>query len=65
VQLTDRERDVLTLLAKGLTVARVAEMLGISRNTAAGYAKTVYRKLNVTSRAEATLEAARRGLVRP
>jgi DNA-binding CsgD family transcriptional regulator len=40
-------------------------MLGISRNTAAGYAKTVYRKLNVTSRAEATLEAARRGLVRP
>jgi DNA-binding NarL/FixJ family response regulator len=65
VQLTERERDVLTLLAKGLTVARVAEMLGISRNTAAGYAKTVYRKLNVTSRAEATLEAARRGLVRP
>jgi len=65
VQLTDRERDVLTLLAKGLTVARVAEMLGISRNTAAGYAKSVYRKLNVTSRAEATLEAARRGLVRP
>jgi DNA-binding NarL/FixJ family response regulator len=65
VQLTDRERDVLTLLAKGLTVARVAEMLGITRNTAAGYAKSVYRKLNVTSRAEATLEAARRGLVRP
>lgn len=64
-QLTDRERDVLTLLAKGLTVARVAEMLEISRNTAAGYAKAVYRKLNVTSRAEATLEAARRGLVRP
>ena len=63
--LTDRERDVLTLLAKGLTVAKVADVLGITRNTAAGYAKAVYRKLKITSRAEATLEAARRGLVRP
>lgn len=65
VALTERERDVLTLLAKGFTVARVADLLDITRNTAAGYAKSVYRKLNVSSRAEATLEAARRGLVRP
>jgi DNA-binding NarL/FixJ family response regulator len=65
VALTDRERDVLTLLAKGFTVAKVADLLDITRNTAAGYAKSVYRKLNVSSRAEATLEAARRGLVRP
>jgi DNA-binding NarL/FixJ family response regulator len=63
--LTPRERDVLTLLAKGLTVAASAEMLGISVNTTAGYAKNIYRKLNVTSRAEATLEATRRGLVNP
>lgn len=65
VALTDRERDVLTLLAKGYTVAKVADLLDITRNTAAGYAKSVYRKLNVSSRAEATLEATRRGLVRP
>jgi len=65
VALTERERDVLTLLAKGFTVARVADLLDITRNTAAGYAKAVYRKLNVSTRAEATLEAARRGLVRP
>jgi DNA-binding NarL/FixJ family response regulator len=65
VTLTERERDVLTLLAKGYTVAKVADLLDITRNTAAGYAKSVYRKLNVSSRAEATLEAARRGLVRP
>jgi DNA-binding NarL/FixJ family response regulator len=65
VTLTERERDVLTLLAKGYTVARVADLLDITRNTAAGYAKSVYRKLNVSSRAEATLEATRRGLVRP
>lgn len=61
--LTAREREVLTLLAKGLTVAGVAELLGITANTASGYVKNVYRKLNVSCRAEATLEAARRGLI--
>jgi DNA-binding NarL/FixJ family response regulator len=65
VALSEREREILTLLAKGLTVSRAAEMLGVTRNTAAGYAKSVYRKLNITTRAEAALEAARRGLVRP
>jgi len=65
VALTPREREVLTLLAKGLTVAATAELLGIATNTAAGYAKNIYRKLNVSSRAEATLEATRRGLVNP
>jgi DNA-binding NarL/FixJ family response regulator len=61
--LTPREREVLTLIAKGYTVARVAEMLGITRNTAAGYVKLIYRKLNISSRAEATLEATRQGLI--
>ena len=64
VALTTRERDVLTLLAKGYTVKAVAEMLEISPNTAAGYAKTIYKKLNVSSRAEATMEASRLGFVR-
>lgn len=63
VGLTDREEEVLTLLAKGLTVRSVAEFLEISPNTAAGYVKTIYRKLNISSRAEATLEATQRGLV--
>ena len=63
MQLTARERDVLTLIAKGYAVARVADLLGITYNTAAGYVKAVYRKLNVSSRAEAALEASRRGLV--
>ena len=44
--------------------AKVAQLLGITYNTAAGYVKAVYRKLNVSSRAEAALEAGRRGLVR-
>ena len=63
--LTERERDVLGLIAKGYTIGRVGEILGITRNTAASYVKIIYRKLNVSSRAEATLEASRRGIVNP
>ena len=62
-KLSPRERETLILLAKGCSLREVAEQLGVTRNTAAGYCKSVYRKLNVNSRAEATLEAVRRGLV--
>ncbi len=62
--LSPRERETLTLIAKGYKLPEVAENLGVTRNTAAGYIKVVYRKLKVSSRAEATLEAARMGLVR-
>lgn len=61
--LTARETDVLRLVAKGLTVIEVATMLELSRHTVAGYLKAIYRKLSVSSRAEAALEATRRGLV--
>jgi DNA-binding NarL/FixJ family response regulator len=63
--LSPREQDLLQLLAKGLTIAQSAAALGITPGTAASYAKVLYRKLDVTSRAEATLEAARRGLIKP
>ncbi len=61
--LTPRETEVLRLTAKGMTRQEVAQLLDISVHTVAGYLKEVYRKLAVGSRAEATLEAARRGLV--
>lgn len=61
--LTPREIEVLSLIAKGLTTIKVAAALGISPHTAAGYVKEIYRKLSVSSRAEATLEAARRGFI--
>lgn len=61
--LRPREIDVLRLTAKGLTLAEVAEVLQLSRHTVSGYLKDIYRKLSVTNRAEAALEAARRGLV--
>jgi DNA-binding NarL/FixJ family response regulator len=63
--LTARENEVLRLMAKGYTVQEAAQMLELSRHTVASYLKDVYRKLRVGSRAEATLEAARRGLIAP
>jgi DNA-binding NarL/FixJ family response regulator len=60
--LTAREIDVLTLTGKGLSVPKVAELLELSRHTVAGYVKDIYRKLGISSRAEAALEASRRGL---
>lgn len=61
--LTARETEVLRLVAKGLTVADVARLLALSPHTVSGYLKDIYRKLSVNSRAEAALEAARRGLI--
>ncbi|PWR24006.1 LuxR C-terminal-related transcriptional regulator [Zavarzinia compransoris] len=61
--LTRREVDVLQLIGRGLRVAEAADVLGLTEHTVAGYVKTIYRKLHVSSRAEAALEAARRGLV--
>lgn len=62
-RLTQREKDVLRLIGKGLTVNEAASALELSRHTCAGYVKDIYRKLRVTSRAEATLAATRMGLV--
>lgn len=64
-RLTARERDVLGLIAKGYTTAKVADFLNITRNTASGYVKQIYSKLNISSRAKAALEASRRGIVSP
>ena len=63
VQLTDREVDVLRLIAKGYKASEVAQLLSLSSHTVTTYVRDIYRKLGISSRAEATLEAARRGLV--
>jgi len=62
VQLTDRENEVLLRVAKGFTLPEIGVQLGLSRHTIADYVKQIYRKLNVSSRAEAALEAQRLGL---
>lgn len=61
--LTPREIDILRLLGRGLRVGEAASVLGITPHTVSGYVKTIYRKLNIASRAEAAVEAMRRGLV--
>lgn len=60
--LTKRESEVLTLLAKGLTYEDAARVLGISLGTVQSHVKSLYRKLEVSSKAEAAAEAVRRGL---
>ncbi|MGQ2980864.1 MAG: LuxR C-terminal-related transcriptional regulator [Polaromonas sp.] len=62
-QLTEREIDVLRLIAKGYKAPEVAVLLGLTAHTVSSYVRDIYRKLGISSRAEATLEAARRGLV--
>jgi DNA-binding NarL/FixJ family response regulator len=62
--LSGREKEILTLVAKGLRRGEIGPMLGISPHTVASHLKTIYGKLNVSSRAEATVEALRMGLLK-
>jgi DNA-binding NarL/FixJ family response regulator len=62
VSLTERESEVLLRVAKGYTLPEIGVQLNLSRHTIADYVKQIYRKLNVSSRAEAALEAQRLGL---
>ncbi len=61
--LTPRELEVLALLGRGSRVSEAARRLGLTDHTVSTYVKIIYRKLRITSRAEAALEASRRGLV--
>lgn len=61
--LSPREQDVLILVAKGFSRKEIAELLHLSSNTVARYIRDVYQKLNISSRAEAAVEACRMGLV--
>lgn len=61
--LSAREHKLLALVARGYSVQRAANELGITYNTAASYLKNVYQKLEVGSRAEATRKAIHMGLV--
>ena len=57
--LTDREREVLDLLAQGLTNKEIAEKLVITTNTVKRHLKAIFEKLNVHTRAAATAIATR------
>jgi DNA-binding NarL/FixJ family response regulator len=61
--LTPREREVLVQLTRGISVADIGEVMNISRHTVGDHVKNIYRKLNISSRAEAALQAKNMGLV--
>ena len=58
-----RERQVLTLLAEGLSAPRIAQRLSLAVDTVRWYIKQLYRELEVSSRAEAIRVAMTRGLL--
>jgi DNA-binding NarL/FixJ family response regulator len=62
-RLTPRESEVLTYISKGLTIKEIASLMGIKWFTVNDHIKAIYRKLNVSSRAEAAVLASRQGLV--
>ena len=61
--LTSRERDVLALVAEGLTNREVGRRLFISEKTVSVHLSNLMAKLNVSSRTEAVTVAVRRGLL--
>ncbi len=62
--LTDRQLEILTLLALGFSEKEVAVRLGISFRTARNHVANVYERLGLHHRAEAVLMAVRYGLVK-
>jgi HD-GYP domain-containing protein (c-di-GMP phosphodiesterase class II) len=61
--LSEREAEVLTLIAQGCSNAAVAQRLFISRRTAEHHAQHIYTKIGVSTRAAAALFAVQHGLV--
>lgn len=63
-ELSARERETLSLVAKGFSFAEVAALLQLSPHTVTTYVKKIYQKLAVHSRTEAIYEASKLGLIR-
>jgi DNA-binding NarL/FixJ family response regulator len=63
-ELTDREREVLDLVARGLTNAAIARQLVVSDKTVRNHVSNVFAKLHVAGRAEAVARARDAGLGR-
>ncbi len=63
--LTEREQEVLTQIAEGLTNKQIGERLGISPKTVARHRDNITKKLNLSSRTELTRYAIQKGLIEP
>ncbi|WP_375759208.1 response regulator [Corallococcus exercitus] len=61
--LSDREREILQLIAKGVSNSEAARLLSLSKATIRTHLEHIYRKLEVTNRVEAVTEGIRKGLI--
>ena len=61
--LSNREREILALLADGLVNKQIAARLGISTNTVKTHLELLFDKLGVATRAEAVATGVKRGLL--
>ncbi|RKG72546.1 response regulator [Corallococcus terminator] len=61
--LSDREREILQLIAKGVSNSEAARLLTLSKATIRTHLEHIYRKLEVTNRVEAVTEGIRKGLI--
>jgi len=62
-ELTERELDVLRLIAKGMTNSQIAESLVISENTVKGHVSNILSKLHLADRTQVAVYAWQRGIV--
>jgi NarL family two-component system response regulator LiaR len=63
-ELTEREMEVLTLIARGFTNQKIADELVISRGTVKGHVSNILSKLHLTDRTQAAVYAWQQGIVR-
>ncbi len=63
-ELTDRERDILSLIARGYTNTAIADRLYLSPKTVRNYVSAIFTKLQVSDRAQAIVRAREAGLGR-
>ena len=61
--LTERELEILQIIAKGLSNNEVAKVLGLSKATIRTHLEHIYEKLDVTNRVEAVTEGIRQGII--
>ncbi|MDF7823572.1 response regulator transcription factor [Pontiellaceae bacterium B12227] len=65
IQLTSREKEILTLLGEGLAKKEIADQLGIGVSTVAEFVKRIYIKLNVQNAPAAISKAYKSGILNP